>query len=929
MTYDNFTIKAQESILAAQKLAAGLDQQQVDTVHLVKGILETDESVATFLLQKMNVNVAGLTQALDKAIRLYPKVEGTDKQYLSTDANKALSRAKKMLAEFGDEYISIELMLLGVLQGTEKGARLLKEQGASEDGLKAAIQELRKGKNVTDQSAEDSYNSLKKFAINLNERAETGKLDPIIGRDEEIRRVLHILSRRKKNNPILIGEPGVGKTAIVEGIAWRIIKGDVPENLKSKKIFTLDIASLVAGAKYKGEFEERLKGVIKEVTESGGEIILFIDEIHTLIGAGASQGGIDAANILKPALARGELRTIGATTLDEYQKYFEKDKALVRRFQTILINEPSVEDTISILRGLQERYEVFHKIEILDEALIAAAEFSHRYISDRFLPDKAIDLIDEAAAKMRLELDSVPEEVDEWNRKVNQLEIEREAIKREKDQPKLKSINEQIANAQEKRDSLRAGWKNEKEILDTIQNIKKKIEELEMEAAKAERNSDFETVAKIRYGELQQQQVMLKVAEEKLAGLSDEKRFTNEEVNANDIAEVVARWTGIPVAKMLQSEKDKLLYLENEIHQRLIGQDEAVIAVSNAVRRSRSGLQDADRPIGSFIFLGPTGVGKTELAKALAEVLFDDEKAITRIDMSEYQERHSVSRLVGAPPGYVGYDEGGQLTEAVRRKPYSIILLDEIEKAHPDTFNILLQVLDDGRLTDNRGRVANFKNTLIIMTSNMGSETILENFEDLDAVGDQHRQEIIETTKEEVFNQLKENLRPEFINRIDEQILFLPLSREEIKQILRLLLKKVDKMLVGQGMVLRVSDPAMEKLADLGYDPQFGARPMKRVLQREVINELSKQLIGGGFTSGDTIYLDAPKGELTFGKEPFKGAVHVPKPKEGAAKAKKEADQKAADAKAKKAAEHRKKQLEELQQATEDLEDSVKKLKKE
>ncbi len=929
MTYDNFTIKAQDSIIHAQKLAASLDQQQVDTAHLIKGILETDESVSTFLLQKMNVNIPALTKALDKAIRQYPKVEGTEKQFLTNDANKALAKAKKMLPEFGDEYISIELMLLGILQGNEKNARMLKEFGATEEGLKAAIQELRKGKKVTDQSAEDSYNSLKKFAINLNERAETGKLDPIIGRDEEIRRVLHILSRRKKNNPILIGEPGVGKTAIVEGIAWRIVKGDVPENLRSKKIFTLDIAALVAGAKYKGEFEERLKSVTKEVTESGGEIILFIDEIHTLIGAGGGQGGMDAANILKPALARGELRTIGATTLDEYQKYFEKDKALVRRFQTIIIEEPSIEDTISILRGLQERYEVFHKIEILDEALIAAAELSHRYISDRFLPDKAIDLIDEAAAKMRLELDSVPEEVDEWDRKVRQLEIEREAIKREKDQSKLKTINQQIANAQEKRDSLRAGWKNEKEILDTIQNVKKKIEELELEAEKAERNSDFETVAKIRYGELQQQQAMLKAGEEKLAGLSEETRFTNEEVTANDIAEVVARWTGIPVAKMLQSEKDKLLYLEDEIHKRLIGQDEAVVAVSNAVRRSRSGLQDADRPIGSFIFLGPTGVGKTELAKALAEVLFDDEKAITRIDMSEYQERHAVSRLVGAPPGYVGYDEGGQLTEAVRRKPYSIILLDEIEKAHPDTFNILLQVLDDGRLTDNRGRIANFKNTLIIMTSNMGAETILENFEDLDAVGDEHRADIIATTKEEVFDQLKENLRPEFINRIDEQILFLPLSREEIKQILRLLLKKVDTMLARQGMLLRISEPALDKLADLGYDPQFGARPMKRVLQREVINELSKHLIGGTFTNGDTIYLDAPKGELVFSKEPFKGAVKPSKPEQKAAEAAKKAAEKAEEAKAKKAAEHRKKQLEELQKATEDLEDTVKKIKEE
>ena len=706
-------------------------------------------------------------------MRQYPKVEGVEKQFLTDEANRSLARAKKMLPDFGDEYISVELMLLGIVQGTtDKGAKILKDLGATNDALQAAIRDLRKGKKVTDQSAEESYNALKKFAINLNEQAETGKLDPIIGRDEEMRRVLHILSRRKKNNPILIGEAGVGKTAIVEGIAWRIVKGDVPENLKSKRIFVLDIASLIAGAKYKGEFEERLKGVIKEVTTSNGEIILFIDEIHTLIGAGGGNGAMDAANILKPALARGELRTIGATTLDEYQKYFEKDKALVRRFQTVLIEEPSIEDTISILRGLQERYEVYHKIEILDEALVAAAELSQRYIADRHLPDKAIDLIDEAAARLRLELDSVPEEVDEWDRKVRQLEIEREAIKREKNKSKLDKINEQIANAKEKRDGLRAAWQGEKEIVDEAQAVKKRMEELEIEAGRAERKSDFETVAKIRYGEMQALEKQLKEAEKKLDKLPDEKRFTNEEVTANDIAEVVARWTGIPVARMLQSEREKLLNLEDELHKRLIGQDEAVRAVSDAVRRSRAGLQDEGRPIGSFIFLGPTGVGKTELAKALAEVLFSDERAITRIDMSEYQERHAVSRLVGAPPGYVGYDEGGQLTEAVRRRPYSIVLLDEIEKAHPDTFNILLQVLDDGQLTDNRGRVANFKNTIIIMTSNMGAELILENFEDLAAVGDEHRDEIVATTREEVFDNLKENLRPEFLNRIDERIMF-------------------------------------------------------------------------------------------------------------------------------------------------------------
>ncbi|MEM9929854.1 MAG: ATP-dependent chaperone ClpB [Bacteroidota bacterium] len=869
MTYDNFTIKAQEAILKAQQIAGGLDQQQVDTVHLLKGMLETDEAIMKFLLQKVGVNMAMLAGRLDQDVRDYPKVKGAEKQFLTNDANKALSQAKKLLKDFSDDFISLELMLLGVIRGTDQGAKLLKEMGATEKTLRAAIQELRKGRTVNEQSADESFNALKKFGINLNERAESGKLDPIIGRDEEIRRLLHILSRKKKNNPLLIGEAGVGKTAIVEGLAWRIVKGDVPESLKSKQIYVLDVASLIAGAKYKGEFEERLKGVIKEVTSSDGQIILFIDEIHTLVGAGGGNGAMDAANILKPALARGELRTIGATTLDEYQKYFEKDKALVRRFQTVLIEEPSVEDTISILRGIQERYEGHHKIEILDEALIAAAELSNRYITDRQLPDKAIDLIDEAAAKLRLELDSVPEEVDEWDRKLRQLEIEREAIKREKAEKKLKVINEQIANAREKVDSIRASWKGEKEIVDTIQNIKKEIEELELEADRAERNSDYEAVAKIRYGSLQEKEAMLKAAEERLDKLPEESRFTNEEVTANDIADIISRWTGIPVAKMLQSEKDKLLRLEDEIGQRLIGQEEAVTAVADAVRRSRAGLSDADKPIGSFIFLGPTGVGKTELAKSLAEVLFDDEKAITRIDMSEYQERHSVSRLVGAPPGYVGYDEGGQLTEAVRRKPYSIILLDEIEKAHPDTFNILLQVLDDGRLTDNRGRVANFKNTIIIMTSNMGAETILENFEDLDALGDKHRQDIIDTTKVEVLETLKEHLRPEFLNRIDEQIVFLPLTREQIKLIMGLMLRKTEKYLNKQGIVIKLSEKAKNYLADLGYDPQFGARPMKRVLQREIVNELSKLVLAGDFIQGDTIYIDRdPKG-LTFGKEPF------------------------------------------------------------
>lgn len=874
MTYDNFTAKAQEAIQKGQQIASGLSHQQVETTHLLKGIMETDESLSQFLLEKSGINVPQLKRKIEDTFKDFPKITGTDQQYLTNDANKALSKAKGMLTAFGDSFISLELMLLAIVQGEDKGARMLKDLGMTEANLRGAIQELRKGRKVSDQHSEDSYNALGKYAQNLNERAENGKLDPIIGRDEEIRRVLHILSRRKKNNPILIGEAGVGKTAIVEGIAWRIVKGDVPENLKTKKIFSLDISSLIAGAKYKGEFEERLKGVIDDVTEANGEIILFIDEIHTLIGAGGGQGAMDAANILKPALARGELRTIGATTLDEYQKYFEKDKALVRRFQTVVIDEPSVEDSISILRGLQERYEVYHKIQIMDEAIVAAVELSHRYISDRQLPDKAIDLIDEAAAKLRLELDSLPEEIDECDRKVRQLEIEREVIKREKNDKLLNNIEEQIAQAREKRDSLVAGWKSEKEIIDTIQAIRKRLEEMENEAEKAERNSDYERVAKIRYGEMQEQQVMLRVAEEKLSKLPEESRFTNEKVTASDIAQVVSKWTGIPVDKMTQSEKDKLLRLEDEIGARLIGQEEAVAAVADAIRRSRAGLQDAERPIGSFIFLGPTGVGKTELAKTLAEVLFNDEKAMTRIDMSEYQEKHTVSRLVGAPPGYVGYDEGGQLTEAVRRRPYSIILLDEIEKAHPDTFNVLLQVLDDGRLTDNKGRVANFKNTIIIMTSNIGSENILENFEDLAEMGDKHRTEVLETTKAEVMNMLKENMRPEFLNRIDDQIMFLPLDKIEIYKVLDLLLKSTQKMLAKQGLLLKMSEKAKGYLTNLGYDPQYGARPLKRVLQKEVINELSRQILIGSFSFGDTIYIDTNNRGLLFSKEPFE-PVHV------------------------------------------------------
>jgi ATP-dependent Clp protease ATP-binding subunit ClpB len=868
MTLDNFTIKAQECIQKAQEIAAGSEHQAVDSIHLLKAVLEADEHVGNYILQKMNVNPPTLQNKIQENLRSLAKVKNADKQYLSNDANQVLARAKKLSEELGDEYITLEVILWSIIKGSDSASRILKDLGATESACKSAILELRKGRKVNDQGAENQYNSLNKFAINLNERAAEGKLDPIIGRDEEIRRVLHILSRRKKNNPILIGDPGVGKTAIVEGIAWRIVDQDVPESLLTKKIYMLDIASLIAGAKYKGEFEERLKSVIKEVTESNGEIILFIDEIHTLIGAGGGSGSMDAANILKPALARGELRTVGATTLDEYQKYFETDRALVRRFQTVMIEEPSVEDTISILRGLQERYEVYHKLDILDEALIAAAELSHRYIADRHLPDKAIDLIDEAAAKLRLELDSVPEVVDELQRRVRQLEIEKEFIKREGDEKKARLIAEQLSETREKLDSIKAAWQNEKEIIDTIQKIKQEIEELELKAQKAEREVDYETVAKIRYGSLKEKEAMLKVAEEKLDELPPEDRYTNQEVDADDIAAVVSKWTGIPVNKMLKSEKDRLLNLENELGKRIIGQLEAVTAVSDAVRRSRAGMGDSKRPIGSFLFLGPTGVGKTELAKALAEVLFDDEKAITRIDMSEYQEKHTVSRLIGAPPGYVGYDEGGQLTEAIRRRPYSIILLDEIEKAHPDVYNILLQVLDDGHLTDNKGRMANFKNTIIIMTSNMGGEIILENFEDLATLGDTKRSEILEATKLEVFDLLKQSVRPEFLNRIDEQIMFLPLTKEEIGKIMDIQLRQVRRNLQKQDMVMELTDAAIKLLTDLGYDPQFGARPMRRVLQRELINELSKMILSSVYGPGDNIVVDADNTGLKFASSP-------------------------------------------------------------
>lgn len=867
MTYDNFTIKAQEAILQAQQLAAGYEQQSVDTSHLLKGMLSLQDSGVDFLLKKAGVNLPRLEEELQKLIWETPRVQGADKQFLTNDANKAISAAKGLLKEFGDEYISVELMLLGLSKGADKAARLLREMGATFDVLGAAVKELRKGRKVTEQTTELVFNALQKYAINLTEMAESGKLDPVIGRDEEMRRVLHILSRRKKNNPVIIGDPGVGKTAIVEGIAHRIAKADVPENLQSKKIFSLDMAALIAGAKYKGEFEERLKAVIKEVIDSNEQVILFIDEIHTLVGAGGGQGAMDAANILKPALARGELRTIGATTLDEYQKYFESDKALERRFQAVMVDEPSVEDTISILRGIREKYENYHKVQILDEALISAAELSHRYISERKLPDKAIDLIDEAAAKLRLELDSVPEDVDKMERQLRQLEIEREAIKRENDTKKLDNLNKDISNLQEKLGGLRAQWQSEKEIVEAIQNCKQKLEDLHIRYARAEREGNFEEASKIKFNDIPAQEAMLTAAEEKLATLAPESRMTTQIVKADDIAEVVARWTGIPVSKMMQGERERLLHLETEIHKRVIGQDEAVQFVSDAIRRNRAGLSDPDKPIGSFIFCGPTGVGKTELAKALADVLFDDEKAITRIDMSEYMEKHAVSRLVGAPPGYVGYDEGGQLTEAVRRRPYSIVLLDEIEKAHPDVFNILLQVLDDGRLTDNKGRTANFKNTIIIMTSNLASDRIQEVFEDFNEMPENRRGELMETAKAEVMDALKLQMRPEFLNRIDEVVVFHPLQKDQVKLILNILLDELRSMLTRQELTVEITPDAAKFLADNGYDPQFGARPLKRALQRELINELSKYLLASQYHKGDTVLIDADTAGLVFGRK--------------------------------------------------------------
>lgn len=852
MNFNNFTIKAQEAIQQASEIAQGNQQQAIETAHILKGLLTVDENVVSYVLKKLNVNLNVLNQQLDAQIEKFPKVTGSS-PYLTSGSNTALQKAQSYLKEFKDEFVSVEHVLLGLLSVNDNTAKFLKDQGVTEKDLKKAIVALRGDQHVTGQNAEATYNALNKYARNLNEYAESGKLDPVIGRDEEIRRVIQILSRRTKNNPILIGEPGVGKTAIAEGIAFRIIKGDVPTNLKTKTVYSLDMGALIAGAKYKGEFEERLKAVVKEVTQSDGDIILFIDEIHTLVGAGGGEGAMDAANILKPALARGELRAIGATTLDEYQKYLEKDKALERRFQKVMVDEPDTQDAISILRGLKERYETHHKVRIKDEAIIAAVEMSQRYIADRFLPDKAIDLMDEAASKLRLEMDSVPEKVDELNRKIMQMEIEREAIKRENDSKKVKSLGEEIANLSAERDELKAKWQGEKDLVDNINNELEQIENYKLEADQAERAGDYGKVAEIRYGKIKEAQDKVEKLKTELESQQIEGRMLKEEVTADDIAGVVGRWTGIPVTKLISSEREKLLNLENELHKRVAGQDEAIEAISDAIRRSRAGLQDKRKPIGSFIFLGTTGVGKTELAKALAEFLFNDENAMTRIDMSEYQERHSVSRLIGAPPGYVGYDEGGQLTEAVRRKPYSVILLDEIEKAHPDVFNILLQVLDDGRLTDNKGRVVNFKNTIIIMTSNIGSHLIQDNFKILN---DENRDEVIAKTKNELFELLKQTIRPEFLNRIDELIMFTPLNRNELRDIVSLQFKHVQDTLAEMGIQMEASQDALDWLAELGYDPQFGARPLKRVIQKRILNELSKEILAGKVDKDSKIKLD-------------------------------------------------------------------------
>ena len=861
MHFDRLTIKSQEAIQKAQEIALGYQHQAIENGHLLKAILLVDDNVAPYLLKKNNIAVPIVQQALDRIIDSYPKVSG-GQPYLSDSCKQSLQTAMGKLKEFGDEYISIEHLLLAILSGKDDAAQLLKDSGLTEKNLKAAITDLRQGSQVDSQTAEDRFNALNKYANNLNDMALSGKLDPVIGRDDEIRRILQILSRRTKNNPILIGEPGVGKTAIAEGLAHRIINGDVPENLKSKKIFSLDMGALIAGAKYKGEFEERIKAVVKEVVSSDGEYVLFIDEIHTLVGAGAAgEGAMDAANILKPALARGELRAIGATTLKEYQRYFEKDKALERRFQTVLVDEPAKADAISILRGLKERYETHHQVRIKDEAIVAAVDLSHRYISDRFLPDKAIDLIDEAASKLRLEMNSVPEELDEAERRIRQLEIEREAIKREKDDAKLKLLNKELANLQEEKNKIKARWMSEKAVVDDIQKEKAAIEQYRFEAEQAERGGDFGKVAELRYGRIKQAEQKLQELHARLQEMQADSALIKEEVSAEDIADVVSRWTGIPVSRMLQSEREKLLGLEEEIHRRVVGQDEAITAVSDAIRRSRAGLQDPKRPVGSFIFLGTTGVGKTELAKALAEFLFNDENAMVRIDMSEYQERHAVSRLIGAPPGYVGYEESGQLTEAVRRKPYAVVLLDEIEKAHPDVFNILLQVLEDGRLTDNKGRTADFKNTIIIMTSNMGSALLQERMQ---TMTDENRGQIIEQTRHEVIELLKRSIRPEFLNRIDEVIVFQPLTRAEIKGIVELQLKSVNDMLRDNGLSIKVSPDAIAWIADAGFDPQFGARPLKRVIQRELLNKLSVEILAGRLESNKTVFIDKDNDGLVF-----------------------------------------------------------------
>ena len=864
MTFDKFTIKAQEAIQEAVNLVQARGQQAIEPEHLLAGILKVGENVTNFLFQKLGVNSRQIEQILESQIASLPKVQGGE-PYLSRESNEVLTRAQDYASKGGDEFVSLEPMLLALLTVKSTVSRILKDAGITEQELASAVNELRKGEKVTSQNSEDTYQALNKYAKNLIEEARSGKLDPVIGRDEEIRRVLQILSRRTKNNPILIGEPGTGKTAIVEGLAHRILRGDVPENLKDKQLYSLDMGALIAGAKYKGEFEERLKSVINEVTKSEGRIILFIDEIHTLVGAGKGEGAMDAANILKPALARGELRSIGATTLDEYQKYFEKDKALERRFQTVMVNEPDTLSTISILRGLKERDENHHKVRIQDDAIIAAVELSNRYITDRFLPDKAIDLMDEAAAKLRMERDSVPEELDEIERRLKQLEIEREAIKRENDQPKLEQLSKEIAELKEQESNYKAKWEAERGLVNKIQQNKQQIEQLKFEAERAEREGDYGKVAEIRYGKLKALEDEINRIQDQLKDTQGADAMIKEEVTSEDIADVVSRWTGIPVSKMLQSEREKLLHLEEELHKRVIGQDEAIQAVSDAVRRSRAGLQDPKRPIGSFIFLGTTGVGKTELAKALAEYLFDDETLMTRIDMSEYQEKFSVSRLIGAPPGYVGYDEGGQLTEAVRRKPYSVVLFDEIEKAHPDVFNILLQVLDDGRLTDNKGRVVNFKNTIIIMTSNLGSGYIQSQFEKLTPqTGTQAREALIEETKKEVLGMLKKTIRPEFLNRIDETIMFLPLTQEQIKQVVRLQINGITQMLEGNGVTLQLTDAALDFLADAGYDPEFGARPVKRAIQRYLLNDLSKTMLAQHIDRTRPIIVDADKNGLVF-----------------------------------------------------------------